>query len=180
LTNSYVHGYDSRESIRLQDQASTLEELLHSDTSYPSGSLVLEAGCGVGAQTLPLAKNSPQAEIVAVEISRASALLARENVDHADLLNVRIIQGDIFRLPFREASFDHLFLCFVLEHLPRPLEALLALKKFIRPGGSITVIEGDHGSAYFYPDSAAARRAIGCQVKLERRAGANAIFFSII
>jgi SAM-dependent methyltransferase len=174
MANSYVHGYNSRESTRLQDQASTLEELLHSDTSYPSGSLVLEAGCGVGAQTLPLAKNSPQAEIVAVEISRASALLARENVDHADLLNVRIIQGDIFRLPFREASFDHLFLCFVLEHLPRPLEALLALKKFIRPGGSITVIEGDHGSAYFYPDSPAARRAIGCQVELQRKAGGNA------
>ncbi|HNX39953.1 MAG TPA: methyltransferase domain-containing protein [Methanothrix sp.] len=174
MANSYVHGYDSRESVRLQDQASTLEELLHSDTSYPRSSLVLEAGCGVGAQTLPLAQKSPQAEIVAVEISRPSALLAKENIEQAGLLNVRIIQGDIFRLPFREASFDHLFLCFVLEHLPRPLEALLALKQFIRPGGSITVIEGDHGSAYFHPDSAAARRAIGCQVKLQRMAGGNA------
>jgi len=56
---SYVHGYDHREKIRLQDQASTLVELLHSDTSYPAGSLVLEAGCGVGAQTVTLAKNSP-------------------------------------------------------------------------------------------------------------------------
>ena len=87
---------------------------------------------------------------------------------------MRIIQGDIFRLPFRKACFDHLFLCFVLEHLPRPLEALQALKEFIRPGGSITAIEGDHGSAYFYPDSAAARRAIGCQVELQSRAGGNA------
>ena len=31
---SYIHGYDPRENIRLQDQASTLVELLHSDTSY--------------------------------------------------------------------------------------------------------------------------------------------------
>ncbi len=174
MTNSYVHGYHSRESVRLQDQASTLEELLHFDTSYPRDCLVLEAGCGVGAQTLPLAKNSPQAEIIAVEISRTSALLAKERVEHAGLENVRIIQGDIFHLPFRKSSFDHLFLCFVLEHLPRPLEALRALKEFIRPGGSITVIEGDHGSAYFYPDSSAAQRAIGCQVELQRRAGGNA------
>ncbi len=33
--------------MRLQDQASTLVELLHYDTSYPAGSRVLEAGGGV-------------------------------------------------------------------------------------------------------------------------------------
>ena len=41
---SYVHGYDPRENLRLQDQAATLAELLHSDTAYPAGSRVLEAG----------------------------------------------------------------------------------------------------------------------------------------
>ncbi len=49
MTNDYVHGYDPRENIRLQDQASTLVDLLHSDTHFPAGSKVLEAGCGVGA-----------------------------------------------------------------------------------------------------------------------------------
>ena len=59
MTGAYVHGYDPRENLRLQDQASTLVELLHSDTAYPAGSSVLEAGCGVGAQTITLAANSP-------------------------------------------------------------------------------------------------------------------------
>ena len=63
MNKAYVHGYDHRENIRLQDQASTLVELLHSDTSYPAGSRVLEAGCGVGAQTVTLASNSPNALI---------------------------------------------------------------------------------------------------------------------
>jgi cyclopropane fatty-acyl-phospholipid synthase-like methyltransferase len=58
MTGAYVHGYDPRENLRLQDQASTLVELLHSDTAYPAGSSVLEAGCGVGAQTITLAANS--------------------------------------------------------------------------------------------------------------------------
>ena len=49
MTEKYVHGYDQRENMRLQDQASTLVELLHSDTLYAAGSRVLEAGCGVGA-----------------------------------------------------------------------------------------------------------------------------------
>jgi hypothetical protein len=38
----------------------------------------------------------------------------------------------------------------------------------------MTVIEGDHGSTYFYPDNEAAHRAIGCQVELQKRAGGNA------
>jgi len=45
----------------------------------------------------------------------------------------------------------------------------------LRPGGTITVIEGDHGSAYFHPDSAAARQAIQCQVDLQRQAGGDAL-----
>ena len=50
-------------------------------------------------------------------------------------------------MPFAPASFDHVFVCFVLEHLSRPAEALSSLKTVLKPGGSITVIEGDHGSA---------------------------------
>ena len=44
MTSNYVHGYDRRANVRLQDQADALVELLHSDTRYPEGSLVLEAG----------------------------------------------------------------------------------------------------------------------------------------
>jgi SAM-dependent methyltransferase len=174
MKKAYVHGYDPRENIRLQDQASTLVELLHSDTAYPPGSRVLEAGCGVGAQTVALAGNSPRALITSIDISPSSVAEAARTVAEAGLSNVRFQQADIFSLPFGPDSFDHIFVCFVLEHLSKPVEALLALKKVLRAGGTITVIEGDHGSAYFYPDSEAARRAIQCQVQLQRLAGGNA------
>ena len=175
MAHQYVHGYDVRESVRLQDQAATLVELLHGDTAFPAGSSVLEAGCGVGAQTVTLAKNSPGAQITSVDISEASVREAEAQVRAAGFSNVRFQQGDIFALPFAPASFDHVFVCFVLEHLSRPADALRALKGLLKPGGTMTVIEGDHGSAYFHPDSSAARRAIGCQVELQRRAGGNAM-----
>ena len=79
MNRIYVHGYDRRESVRLQDQADTLVDLLHSDTSYPEGSSVLEAGCGTGAQTIPLARNSPGARIISVDISAASIAEAQAN-----------------------------------------------------------------------------------------------------
>lgn len=172
---AYVHGYDLRESLRLQDQASTLVELLHSDTAYPEGHAVLEAGCGIGAQTITLARGSPGARITSIDISEVSLAQAREAVRGAGLRNVTLRQADIFDLPFAPASFDHVFVCFVLEHLPRPAEALLALKRVLRPGGTLTVIEGDHGSAYFHPDSVHARKAIECLVELQARGGGNAL-----
>ncbi len=174
MKDSYVHGYDLREAMRLQDQASTLVELLHSDTSYPGGSRVLEAGCGVGAQTVTLSLNSPQALITSIDISEASLDEARRRTSAAGVKNVRFQRADIFALPYTPGSFDHVFVCFVLEHLQKPLEALTALKSMIAPGGTLTAIEGDHGSAYFHPDSQAARKAIQCQVELQRRAGGNA------
>ncbi len=175
MSSAYVHGYHPRESERLRDQAGTLVDLLHSDTSYPAGSTVLEAGCGVGAQTVTLARNSPGARITSVDLSVVSLKEAEAKVVAAGLGNVQFRRADIFALPFDPASFDHVFVCFVLEHLARPVEALRVLKTLLKPGGSITVIEGDHGSAYFHPDSAAAREAIGCQVELQRRAGGNAM-----
>jgi ubiquinone/menaquinone biosynthesis C-methylase UbiE len=175
MKNIYVHGYDERENIRLQDQASTLVELLHSDTSFPAGSRVLEAGCGVGAQTASLARNSPHAHITSFDISEVSVAEARRRVASEGFSNVQFLQGNIFILPFKPETFDHVFVCFVLEHLPNPVEALAVLGELLRPGGTMTVIEGDHGSTYFYPDSEAAHKAIQCQVELQQRSGGNAM-----
>ena len=171
----YVHGYSGREATRLVDQATTLTELLHHDTHYPAGARVLEAGCGVGAQTVTLATRSPGAAILSVDISSASIAAARERVRTAGVTNVTFQQADLYALPFAPRSFDHVFVCFVLEHLPRPSEALAALRGVIRPGGTITVIEGDHGSTYFHPESPYARRAIQCLIDLQARAGGDSL-----
>ena len=93
----------------------------------------------------------------------------------AGITNVLFRQADIFALPFSAESFDHIFVCFVLEHLARPVEALAILGRLLRVGGTITLIEGDHGSTYFYPDSEAAHAAIQCQITLQRAAGGNAL-----
>ena len=134
MNNNYVHGYDWRENIRLQDQASTLVDLLHSDTLFPAGSSVLEAGCGVGAQTITLVKNSPEAHITSIDISEASVAEAKKRVESEGFSNVCFQQDDIFNLSFEPKSFDHVFICFVLEHLSKPVEALSALKKFLLAG----------------------------------------------
>lgn len=174
IGSTYVHGYDARENERLNDQAGTLVDLLHSDTAYARGSRVLEAGCGVGAQTVTLAQRSPEARFTSVDVSAESVAEAERRAGSAGLTNVEFRQGDISDLPFDAGSFDHVFVCFVLEHLARPVDALRALSVLLRPGGTMTVIEGDHGSTFFHPDSSAAHAAIRCQIELQAEAGGNA------
>jgi len=171
----YVHGYTEREAKRLGDQAGTLAELLHHDTRYEAGSTVLEAGCGVGAQTVLLAANSPSARVMSVDVSAESIAQARALLDEEGLDNVVFRQADIFDLPFEKESFDHVFVCFLLEHLADPPAALECLKEVLREGGSMTVIEGYHGSCFFHPDSEHARRAIKCLIYAQAEGGGDAL-----
>lgn len=174
-TDAYVHGYSASEAARLADQASTLTELLHSDTRYAPDSEVLEAGCGIGAQTVPLALGSPQARITSIDISEESLARARESTRRKGIRNVTFQQGDIYRLGFPDKQFDHTFVCFVLEHLARPEDALRELRRLLRPRGTITVIEGDHGSFYCHPETEASKRVVQCLIRRQDELGGDAL-----
>ncbi|WP_405924275.1 L-histidine N(alpha)-methyltransferase [Streptomyces sp. NBC_00035] len=172
----YVHGYSTHETRRLGDQADTLAALLHSGVAYPAGSRVLEVGCGVGAQTVHLVTASPEAHFTAVDISADSLAQARTRVTkYAPDAHISWHQANLLELPFSDAEFDHVFVCFVLEHLTVPGRALTALRRVLRPGGTLTLIEGDHGSTFFHPDSAYAHAVIDCQIQLQATAGGNAL-----
>lgn len=135
----------------------------------------MKVGCGVGAQTQILARSSPEAYITSVDISPGSLQVAAATVAQQNLTHVTLHNADIFALPFAAGSFDHIFVCFVLEHLQNPLAALRAVQPVLKMGGTITVIEGDHGSTLFHPQSDLAVRTVQCLVDVQAKAGGNAL-----
>jgi trans-aconitate methyltransferase len=171
----YVHGFNEKESQRLTDQAGTLTDLLHHDTAYPAGSRVLEAGCGVGAQTVILSRPSPGAHFECVDLSEESLATARRMARKESLTNVTFRQADLYHLPYKDASFDHVFVCFVLEHLIDPTRVLKEMRRVLAPRGSLTVIEGDHGSYYCHPRSRAADQVVQCLVDIQADTGGDAL-----
>jgi len=173
--DKYVHGYSEREAERLEDQSSILEELLHGGTAYPPGSKVLEAGCGVGAQTVFLSRRSPHAQFTSIDISTESLQKAAAHVASSGVSNVQFQQANIYALPFAEESFDHVFVCFVLEHLEKPLQALLELKRALKTGGTITAIEGDHGSCFWHPETSESRVVWECLIHVQANLGDNSL-----
>jgi ubiquinone/menaquinone biosynthesis C-methylase UbiE len=173
--DTYVHGYSEVEAGRLTDQANTLADLLHAAIRFPPGSRVLEAGCGIGAQTSHLARNNPESKFICFDASRESIEIARARLVNEGLRNVQLEVGDIYDLSYAAGVFDHVFVCFLLEHLPDPIKALQKLKIVLKEGGSITVIEGDHGSYYCHPRSDAADRVVQCLIDIQARKKGNAL-----
>ena len=168
----YVHGYSAREAERLSDQAAILRPLLHHDTVFPPGSRVLEAGCGTGGQTQALLDGCPGVRLTCLDIDARQLDLARARLGER-AAGVTFRQGDLLSAPSPPASFDHAFVCFVLEHLAEPEAALAALRRMVRPGGLVMVTEGDHGSCRFHPETPAALAVWDALVAEQRRLGGD-------
>jgi ubiquinone/menaquinone biosynthesis C-methylase UbiE len=168
---NYVHGYSFRESERLIDQSNILKNLLHKGTHYYSDEKVLEAGCGIGAQTRILAKMNPGATFTSIDISEQSLNQAHKVILDENITNVVLQLENILEMSFDNKSFDHIFVCFVLEHLEQPDKALLELKRVLIPGGSITIIEGDHGSCFWSPESIASVEVWNALIKAQIEIG---------
>ena len=110
-----------------------------------------------------------------MDISADSLAAARSRVEKAGHTNVVFEQGDLYNLAFPSESFDHAFVCFVLEHLADPERALAGIGNVIAPGGTLTVIEGDHGSWYCHPETSAARHTVECLIEVQARLHGDAL-----
>jgi ubiquinone/menaquinone biosynthesis C-methylase UbiE len=106
--------FNAPEPLRRHAHRSQYEALL---ALVPSGSTVLDAGCGEGVISLLLAERgiaSTGIDLSAPNIEAARAEAERRGVSHL----ATFIQGDAEHLPVADQSFDVVISSHVLEHLP--------------------------------------------------------------
>jgi len=111
------------------------------------GAAVLELGCGTGV-FLPLLARAvgPAGRVVGLDHAPTFVAAARERVAAAGLAAaVAVEEGDAYRLPFPDASFDAAHCERVLMHLDDPDAALRELRRVVRPGGRVVAVEPDWG-----------------------------------
>ena len=155
MTNrKYVHGYSPTEQDRLVAQAMYWRDLILLDLEYVSGQSVLEIGCGVGAVMGLIGKQFPGIKLAGIDIQEAQIEYARKYLPSIGILNAQLVVGDAARLPWPDASFDHIFLIWIIEHLRCPEAVLQEAFRVLKPGGSITLTETDYASITTYPPSA--------------------------
>jgi SAM-dependent methyltransferase len=100
-----------------------------------AGSLVLEAGCGMG-RFLEVVSKDPSATVVGFDLSLAVES-AFANIGARR--NVQIVQADIMNPPFRQGSFDVVFSIGVLHHTSNPKLAFGKLVPLLKRDGQIAI-----------------------------------------
>lgn len=89
------------------------------DASRPRQEILI-AGCGTGQHAFDVALDSPNALILAIDISRASLAYARRKTREEGLGNIEYVQADILKLAGIGRSFDRIESVGVLHHLADP------------------------------------------------------------
>ncbi len=102
------------------------------------GFRALVVGGGTGDATVFLAEQlrRKDAEVVHLDISRASLDIARRRAEVRGLTRIQWVNRSLLELPILDLGrFDYINCCGVLHHLADPKAGLAALKSVLAPGG---------------------------------------------
>jgi SAM-dependent methyltransferase len=98
---------------------------------------VLVPGCGTGRHPLSLAIQHPDADVVAVDLSRASLARAMRTAREYGIGNVSFLQADILDLPDLGGEFDFIDCVGVIHHMEDPSAGASVMRRLLRPNGWI-------------------------------------------
>ncbi len=144
--DNYTHGHS--ESVlanhRWRTAANSAAYLV--ETLRPGMSL-LDVGCGPGTLTGDLAAAVAPGRTVGIDREKS---VLDEAATAAPSVEFRI--GDVYDLAFDDGSFDVVHAHQVLQHLSRPLEALIEMRRVLKAGGTLALRDAVYGSFAWYPD----------------------------
>jgi ubiquinone/menaquinone biosynthesis C-methylase UbiE len=155
---TYIHAL---EIFDAQAEIQELKAIAIERTGVIPGRSVIDVGCGFGLETLRLAKRvGPTGSVTGLDLSAVFLAEARRRASAANL-TIDFRQGDAAHLPFTDGSFDIGRAERLLIYLDDPGAAVSELKRVVRPGGSIALIEPDfETNAINVADRALTRRIV--------------------
>jgi len=99
------------------------------------GKTFLDVGCGTGRNSFwPLRYGAVQG--TAIDVNEGSLSSARENL--SSMRNATVQEMSAYNISYQD-SFDIVFSIGVIHHLEFPEEALLNMKKAVKPGGKVLI-----------------------------------------
>lgn len=122
------------------------------------GSDVADLGAGDGTHAIALARRvGPSGHVYATEIDPDRLAEIRRAVKEAGLENVTVIGGAVSRTNLPEGCCDALYSRLVYHHLSEPDAINADIRRALRPGGRLLVIDFEPGGALDWlasPDTA--------------------------
>lgn len=149
----YTHGYGAAVlgSHRARTAANSAAHLL---PHLRPGQRLLDVGSGAGTITAGLARIVGPGNVTALEVAEESAALTRAELAAQGLDEVTVVVGDAQALDLPDDAFDVVHAHQVLQHLPRPVDALREARRVTRPGGLVAVRDSDYEGFRWFPEDA--------------------------
>jgi SAM-dependent methyltransferase len=113
---------------------------------------ILDAGCGVGAIALDLAKTVGPRRIVGIDVDADQIAAARASAADRGIGSPEFALGSVYELPFAAGSFDVVYANAVLLYLRDPVRALAEMRRVLRLGGVAAVSDDDISTIVFSPE----------------------------
>lgn len=100
---------------------------------------LLEVGCGIGIDTVALARLGFR-EVVGVDLTGAAIAIAQQRAAREHIDNVRFEVANGEHLAFPNASFDFVYSFGVIHHTPSIVNAIAEIHRVLKPGGRALVM----------------------------------------
>ncbi|MFC1726609.1 class I SAM-dependent methyltransferase [candidate division KSB1 bacterium] len=108
------------------------------------GMIIGEAGAGTGYFTFPLAERvGEKGKIYANDISRSSLDKLKSRAERERVRNIETVVGKLRDPSFPVKDLDMIIMVYVLHHLDEPVDFVKNLKKYLKPGARLVIIERD-------------------------------------
>jgi len=152
---SYIHGFSQHEQDRLRKQARFGEHTVYQNINFSHVKELLEVGCGVGAQSEILLRRFPDIKLTGIDLSKEQLDVAKAHLGNLPSVQGRyhLQQASATALPFSANSFDGAFLCWILEHVPDPVQVLSEVRRVLKPGSLVAITEVMNASFFLDPYS---------------------------
>jgi ubiquinone/menaquinone biosynthesis C-methylase UbiE len=136
-STTYIHGTAPSEQARLAELNRLTNGTFIEFLNVEPNTRVLEVGSGLGILAAEVAAAAAGVRVVGLEYSADQIAAAARSpaVEH--------VQGDAHELPFEPASFDLVYARYLLEHVADPARVVAEMRRVLRPGGRIAVMEND-------------------------------------
>ena len=151
----YLHGFSEEEQQRLRQQARFAETAVYRNIDFGKAKQILEVGCGVGAQSEILLRRFPDIHLTGIDFNDRQLAAAQAYLKELPYAQGRhqIKKMDATNLEFEANQFDGAFLCWVLEHIPDPAQALSEIRRVLKPGAKIFISEVMNSTFFIDPYS---------------------------
>ncbi|MGI8552506.1 MAG: class I SAM-dependent methyltransferase [Dehalococcoidia bacterium] len=140
------------------------------------GMRLLDCGCGPGTITLGLAEAVSAGEAIGVDLEPRRVEEARLLAATRGISNVRFAVGNLYELPFPDASFDAAFAHAVLMHLRDPLRVLREMRRVLRPGGVAGISDGDWSTGLLAPSTPLLETMRELEIRVRHYQGGNVYY----